>query len=165
VAVPRGGGVAGLRQQQLEAAHVDIAGSRRQDVPLGAAVQQPVAQQLAQPGDVGLHRPAGVGRQVLAPDRLGQLVHGDQRTGAQQQAGQQRALPGRRDRHHPTLVGDLEQPQQAELHRFPYRISRARTYLGSLAIRPRTAQRRRGNLGEVEMNRLPPGRLFRGGGR
>jgi hypothetical protein len=73
-----------LLQQHLEAMDIDIARGHRDRVPLRTALDQfGTAEELAQPRDICLDDPAGIGPQGVTPDCLSQLVQRDQFTGAQ----------------------------------------------------------------------------------
>ena len=126
VAVSPVGRLAGPLQQQSKPADIDVTLGHCDHVPFTTALDQlAAAEQLAQPGDVGLDNLPRAGRQGVTPDRPGQFLHRHKLAGSQQQAGQQDPVLGRLDRHRPAPIYDLERAQQAKLHgspRFPLRL-------------------------------------------
>jgi hypothetical protein len=104
-------------QQRGEALHVHRVPRHLQEVAGGPGDDHGCGrtERLAQPGDVGLQRVAGILGRPLAEQVVDQPVERDDAAAAQQQRGQQPPLPrpGHPDR--PTGYPDLQRPQDAEL--------------------------------------------------
>ena len=74
----------------------------------------PVAEHLAQPGDLNPQHPVGRGRGLVAEQFLDQLVAGHDAVGVAQQQPEQRSLPRPADPHRGAIEPDLEWPENAE---------------------------------------------------
>jgi hypothetical protein len=121
--VAAGEGAAPLRGEPLEPVHVDLVRLDRE--PVAGRVQLDrragpvlVTQEVAEAGDLGLERVAGVGRRVPAIQPVDQPRHRDHLARIQEQQGEQRAEAGPAD-------GDLPPVGAAHLRRTEDAVSHA----------------------------------------
>jgi hypothetical protein len=121
-----GGGVAvgeepaPVLEQPLEPQRVDLARVDLEHVAGGSSRQRGRAsgrrERLAQLRDPNAQRGASARRWLAAPDLVEQTVLGDDLAGAEQQAGEQRALPRPTERQPASPVVDLQWSEYAEVH-------------------------------------------------
>ena len=121
-----GGGVAvgeqpaPVPEQPLEPQRVDLAGVDLEHVAGWPRRQRGRApgrrERLAQLRDPYAQRRASARRWLAAPDLVEQAVLGDDLAGAEQQAGEQRALARPTERQPASPVVDLERSEYAEVH-------------------------------------------------
>ena len=109
---------ASLAEEPLEPQRVDLAGVDLEHVARGSSRQRGRApgrgERLAQLRDPDAQRRAAARRRLAAPDLVEQAVLGDDLAGAEQQAGEQRALPRPTERKPASPVVDLQWSEYAE---------------------------------------------------
>src|SRR5262245_25052630 len=107
-------GAAGLREA-LELEDVDSARVDGEPIAAGGCLEEAVREQLSELGDVDLERvPGGVGR-LLAPERVDQLVAGDDLARAEEEGREQGAALLAADLDRRTLDRGRQRPQQPEM--------------------------------------------------
>ncbi len=82
----------------------------------GCCVPPSAGHRPAQPGHERLHRVRGVGRRLVAPERLGQRGHAHRPARVQGEADQQRPQPRPGDVDRPIAVADLKRPEDPHPH-------------------------------------------------
>ena len=109
-----------LPEEPLEPQRVDLAGVDFEHVAGWSSRQRGRApgrgERLAQLRDPDAQRRASARRRLAAPDLVEQAVLGDDLAGAEQQAGEQRALPRPTERKPASPVVDLQWSENAEVH-------------------------------------------------
>ena len=105
-----------LGRHALEPVGVHLIGVGLEHIAPAAADEHALAERLAQPRDVDLHRlRRGVGR-LLAPELVGDPVDRDDLAPMKQQDRQDRPLPGSAERGLPPVDQDLERAKNPEFH-------------------------------------------------
>lgn len=112
--VVRQGGLA-LADELVERVEVQLAGFDHELVAVAGMRDQPVTEDLAQPGDVRAQVRLGRHRRRI-PDRLRQLCDADRLVRVQQQHGEHRALPGSAQLQHCAGPPYRQRTEQQELH-------------------------------------------------
>jgi hypothetical protein len=70
----------------------------------------------AEVGDVRLEGARGLRRRLLSPELVDEAVERDHAVGGQEQDGEDGALLEPAELQHPVTIGDLEGPENPELH-------------------------------------------------